>query len=48
MENSLNEGLYGMLSFNPYFSLSLDLLVFPVAVLNGSESRAINPKSYLF
>lgn len=48
MKNSLNEGLYGKLSFNPYFSLSLDLLVFPVAMLNDSESTAINPKSYLF
>lgn len=48
IENSQNEGLYGMLPFNPCFSLPLDLLVFPVATLNDSESRAINPKSYLF
>lgn len=48
MENSLNEGLRGVLLFNPYFSLSLDLLAFTAATLNDSESRAINPESYLF
>lgn len=30
------------------FSLCLDLLAFPVEMLNDSESRTINPKSYLF
>lgn len=48
MENSLDEGLCGMLSFNPYFSLPLDLLAFTAATLNDSESTAINPESYLF
>lgn len=48
MENSLNEGFCGMLSFNPYFSLALDLLVCTAEMLNNFESRAINPKSYLF
>lgn len=48
MENSLNERPGSVLSFNPYFSLSVDLLAFTAATLNDSESRAINPEPYLF